>query len=72
MYVPQIKISHEDNKEYKSFLFSKGLFNAAKIFSYHIMQLLIDYIKLPIEQKSKSYICIYYNAADFPILTLHY
>ena len=72
MYLPQIKISQEDKREYKSYLFSKGPFNAAKIFCYHIIQLLINYIKLSKEQKSKSYICIYYNAADFPILTVHF
>lgn len=72
MYLPQIRIDKEDEKKYKAYLSSKGIFKARKIFCYHIKQILINYFKLTKEQKLKSYICIYYNAADFPILTIRF
>ena len=72
MYLPQIKINRRDWQEYKMYLSSKGTFKATKLFCYHIIQLLINYIRLSKEQKTKLYICIYYNAADYPILTVYY
>ena len=71
-YLPKNKISREDKREYKSFLFSRGYLRGAKLFCFHVIYIIINYMKFSKEQKAKSYIHVYYNAADYPILTIDF
>lgn len=68
--MPKIKISQADKQEYKTYLFSRGIFSAAKTFFIHIFYMVKEYIKLSKKEKERVFIGIYYNAIDIPILTI--
>lgn len=68
----KIRISPDDEYEFRKFLFSKGFFWGAKAFLIQMFYILKEYIKLSKEEKEKVFIGIHYNAVDDPILTLRY
>ena len=71
-YLPKIEISEYDKREYSSYLNSKGIFKAVEIFFSHLWYLLVNYAKLSKQEKERSYIYIYYDPADYPILSINY
>ena len=69
-YLPKNEIKYRDKREYKKHLSSKGFWSAADTFLCNIKNIIFQYIKMSKNEKKRSYIHIYYNAADYPILTI--
>ena len=62
-----IKISQEEKDEYKKFILEQA---SIRLFVIHVIDIIKKYAKFSSNEKKRAYIYIYYNAADYPILTI--
>ena len=68
--IPEVRISKMEMREYKDFIASRK--RGKLLYATHIINIIKKYICFTYTQKRNSYIYIYYNAADYPILTINY
>ena len=69
-FLQEVRISGRQRRDYKEFISSRH--GGYLTLISHIISIIKEYICFSLEQKKNSYIYIYYNAADFPILTITY